>query len=54
MLGGTPAYWEYAIAFTAFSWYEDDWPDVIDSIIHPWCAEAAMLKLIVDDLWITT
>ncbi|KAI9651878.1 MAG: hypothetical protein M1829_002122 [Trizodia sp. TS-e1964] len=50
--GWYPAYWEYAAAFASFIWYEDDWLEVIESIVDPLCAEATMLKLIVDDLWI--
>ncbi|KAI9672988.1 MAG: hypothetical protein M1817_003152 [Caeruleum heppii] len=49
--GWYPAYWEYAVAFGSFIWHEDDWPNVIESIISPWCAEAAMMKLIIEDLW---
>lgn len=49
--GWYPAYWEYAVAFAGFVWYEDDWPNAVESILDPWCAEAAMLKMIIDDIW---
>ena len=49
--GWYSAYWEYAVAFGAFVWHGDDWPSVIESIVDPWCAEATMLKLIIDDVW---
>jgi aminoglycoside phosphotransferase (APT) family kinase protein len=47
--GWYPSYFEYAIAFVNFQW-EDDWPEKLEEIVEPWPLEAAMLKLVHDEL----
>ncbi|PVH83758.1 kinase-like protein [Cadophora sp. DSE1049] len=49
--GWYPAYWEYVAAFFAFKW-DDDWCVKVAEIIDAWPAEAAMMKLIYQDLWL--
>lgn len=47
--GWYPAYWEYAAAFALLVW-SDDWPESLEAIIDPWLLEAAMLRLVHQDL----
>ena len=49
--GWYPAYWEYAVAFGGFFWFDDDWPRAIESVLDPYGAEATMLNMIKEDLW---
>jgi len=49
--GWYPAYWEYFAAFLAFRWNEDDWPIQVERFIQPYGPEAAMLKMIYQDLF---
>ncbi|CZS92031.1 hypothetical protein WAI453_000046 [Rhynchosporium graminicola] len=49
--GWYPAYWEYVAAFFAFKW-DDDWSVRVEDIVDAWPAEAAMMKLIYQDLWL--
>ncbi len=49
--GWYPAYWEYVAAFFAFKW-DDDWPRDVARVIDAWPAEAAMMKMIHQDLWL--
>jgi aminoglycoside phosphotransferase (APT) family kinase protein len=47
--GWYPSYWEYAAIFVAFEW-TDDWPQRLEEIIDPWPKEAAMLRMLYQDL----
>ena len=47
--GWYPEYWEYAAAFVLFQWV-DDWPEHFERIVGPCPLEAAMLKLVHQDL----
>ncbi|KAI0411102.1 phosphotransferase family protein [Xylaria grammica] len=47
--GWYPSYWEYAACFVDFEWY-DDWPEKIEQIIDPYPLEAAMLRVVRQDL----
>ena len=49
--GWYPSYWEYAAAFLSFRWDEDDWPNRSEDFIPVRAVEAAMLRLIHQDLW---
>lgn len=48
--GWYPVYWEYFAAFLSLKW-NDDWCSKLVQVVDPWPAEAAMLKLIYQDLW---
>lgn len=47
--GWYPSYWEYAAAFVDFQWV-DDWPAWIEKFVEPCPMEAALLKLVRQDL----
>jgi hypothetical protein len=47
--GWYPSYWEYAAAFVLFQWV-DDWPEKFERILDPWPLEAAMLRMVRQDL----
>ncbi|KAF4633569.1 hypothetical protein G7Y89_g4551 [Cudoniella acicularis] len=49
--GWYPVYWEYFAAFIAFKW-NDDWCSRMVGIIDAWPAEAVMMKMIHQDLWL--
>ena len=49
--GWYPEYWEYATAFMGFRWAGDDWPRAVESILDVYAAEATMLNMIKEDLW---
>ncbi|KAH8812631.1 kinase-like domain-containing protein [Xylogone sp. PMI_703] len=49
--GWYPVYWEYFAAFLAFKW-NDDWCSKVAKAVDPWPAEAAMMKMIYQDLWL--
>lgn len=48
--GWYPTYWEYVAAFFSFKW-DDDWCNKVDEIIDAWPSEAAMMRMIYQDLW---
>ncbi|BDD57420.1 hypothetical protein MAP00_002783 [Monascus purpureus] len=48
--GWYPCYWEYCVIFVAFNW-QDDWLMRAEEILHPWPSEAAMLRMLYQDLW---
>ncbi|RWA09098.1 hypothetical protein EKO27_g6017 [Xylaria grammica] len=47
--GWYPSYWEYAACFVDFEWH-DDWTEKIEQIIDPYPLEAAMLRVVRQDL----
>jgi hypothetical protein len=47
--GWYPSYWEYAASFVNFTWL-DDWPETFEHIVAPWPLEAAMLRMVRQDL----
>lgn len=47
--GWYPAYWEYASSFALFQWF-DDWPECFEKFIDPYPSEAALLRLVQQDL----
>jgi hypothetical protein len=49
--GWYPAYWEYFVAFISLKW-DDDWCSKVADVLDIWPAEAAMMKLIYQDLWL--
>lgn len=49
MAGWYPSYWEYASCFVDFQWTED-WPEKVEYILDPWPLEAAMLRMVRQDL----
>ncbi|ELR05846.1 hypothetical protein VC83_09000 [Pseudogymnoascus destructans] len=49
--GWYPSYWEYVAAFFAFTW-DSDWSNRVADIVDAWPAEAAMMKMIYQDLWL--
>lgn len=49
LAGWYPSYWEYASSFVDFSW-GDDWPEAYEKIVTPRPLEAAMLKMLRQDL----
>ncbi|KAG9244621.1 hypothetical protein BJ878DRAFT_582487 [Calycina marina] len=48
--GWYPVYWEYFVAFISLMW-EDDWCSKISGAVDTWPAEAAMMKIMHQDLW---
>ena len=48
--GWYPSYWEYSAVFVAFEW-SDDWPKRLEQIVDPWPSEAAVLRMLYQDLW---
>ena len=49
--GWYPSYWEYSVLFIAFQW-DDDWPKRLEQIVDPWPSEAAILRILYQDLWL--
>jgi thiamine kinase-like enzyme len=49
--GWYPVYWEYFAAFLSLKW-NDDWCSKVEKIIDAWPAEAIMMKMIHQDLWL--
>ncbi|PMD48095.1 kinase-like protein [Hyaloscypha variabilis F] len=49
--GWYPSYWEYSVLFIAFQW-DDDWPKRLEQIVDPWPSEAAILRMLYQDLWL--
>ncbi|CAK7226975.1 hypothetical protein SBRCBS47491_006412 [Sporothrix bragantina] len=47
--GWYPNYWEYAALFVDFDWH-DDWPEKIENVLEPCPLEAAMLRMVRQDL----
>ncbi|KAL7625757.1 hypothetical protein AAE478_004980 [Parahypoxylon ruwenzoriense] len=47
--GWYPSYWEYASCFVDFQW-ADNWPEHVERIIDPYISEAAVLRLVRQDL----
>ncbi|QDS70316.1 hypothetical protein FKW77_008407 [Venturia effusa] len=47
--GWYPSYWEYAASLIDFQW-GDDWPEKYELAVDPWPLEAAMLKMVRQDL----
>ncbi|KAI9713110.1 MAG: hypothetical protein M1820_001095 [Bogoriella megaspora] len=48
--GWYPSYWEYAAIFAALEW-NDEWPAWFDQIVGPWTAEAAIVRMLFQDLF---
>lgn len=48
--GWYPCWWEYVAAFFAFRW-EDDWPKRVAEAVDAWPAEAALMRMIYQDLF---
>jgi hypothetical protein len=48
--GWYPSYGEYVSSFFAFKW-DDDWMDRVEGIVDAWDAEAAMMRVIYQDIW---
>jgi len=49
--GWYPVYWEYFAAFLSLKW-NDDWCSKVVEVVDAWPAEAAMMKMIHQDLWL--
>jgi Phosphotransferase enzyme family len=49
--GWYPVYWEYFAAFLSLKW-NDDWCRKMANVVDAWPAEAAMMKMIYQDLWL--
>ena len=49
--GWYPVYWEYFAAFLSWKW-NDDWSNKVVAAVDAWPAEAAMMKMIHQDLWL--
>ncbi|KAI1850004.1 hypothetical protein JX266_004383 [Neoarthrinium moseri] len=47
--GWYPSYWEYAACFVDFQW-TDSWPEYVEYILDPYIPEAAVLRLVRQDL----
>jgi hypothetical protein len=47
--GWFPTYWEYFVAFQGVQW-DDDWSQRIEEILEPWVSEAAIMKMVHQDL----
>ncbi|KAI6086027.1 kinase-like domain-containing protein [Hypoxylon rubiginosum] len=47
--GWYPSYWEYASCFIHFQWI-DSWPENVEWILDPYISEAAILRLVREDL----
>ncbi|KAI1455908.1 phosphotransferase family protein [Annulohypoxylon moriforme] len=47
--GWYPNYWEYAACFVDFQWM-DNWPEHVELILDPHISEAAVLRLVRQDL----
>ena len=47
--GWYPSYWEYAGMFAALEWI-DDWPLWYEQIVDPWIAEAAIIRILFQDI----
>jgi hypothetical protein len=47
--GWFPAYWEYFTALQGVQW-DDDWSQRIEEITEPWVSEAAVMKMMHQDL----
>ncbi|KAI1759470.1 kinase-like domain-containing protein [Hypoxylon sp. FL1150] len=47
--GWYPSYWEYASCFIDFQWI-DTWPENVELILGPYISEAAVLRLVRQDL----
>jgi hypothetical protein len=48
--GWYPSYWEYSINFATMQW-SDDWPGRLEQAVAPWPVEAAVLRMLYQDLW---
>ncbi|TVY39517.1 hypothetical protein LSUB1_G003957 [Lachnellula subtilissima] len=49
--GWYPVYWEYFVAFISLKW-DDDWCSKFVQAVDAWPAEAAMMKIVYQDLWL--
>lgn len=47
--GWFPVYWEYFAALQGVQW-DDDWSQRIEEIMEPWLSEAAVMKLVHQDI----
>jgi thiamine kinase-like enzyme len=47
--GWFPCYWEYFIAFINLLW-DDDWPEWIEHILSPYLSEAAVMKMVYNEI----
>jgi thiamine kinase-like enzyme len=47
--GWYPDYWEYAAMFVGFLW-TDDWLKRLEQIVDPWPGQAAVLRMLFQDL----
>lgn len=47
--GWYPSYWGYALCFTYFDW-SDDWPEKVEKILEPYIKEAAIMRIVGQDL----
>lgn len=47
--GWYPRYWEYASTMVDMGWW-DDWAEKLEIILDPWPSEAAMLRMVRQDL----
>jgi len=49
--GWYPVYWEYFVAFISLKW-DDDWCSKFAQAVDAWPAEAGMMKIVYQDLWL--
>lgn len=47
--GWFPAYWEYFMALQGVQW-DDDWSERIEEITEPWLSEAAVMRMVHQDI----
>ena len=47
--GWYPDYWEYAASFVDLQW-DDDWPEKYETVVEPWPLQAALLRMVRQDL----
>ncbi|WEW57726.1 hypothetical protein PRK78_003193 [Emydomyces testavorans] len=48
--GWYPSYWEYAISFVHFHW-DDEWPARFEAFLQPYLAQAALVKMVYQDIF---
>jgi hypothetical protein len=48
--GWYPSYWEYCLRFATTIW-EDDWMERLEDIIEPWPREAAVVRMLYQELF---
>ncbi|KAF1939248.1 hypothetical protein EJ02DRAFT_259588 [Clathrospora elynae] len=48
--GWYPSYWEYSIKVATMHWV-DDWPRRLEQVVESWPSEAAVLRMLYQDLW---